>query len=80
MTGVQEFKRKNKKDLSNNARAIRRLHTACERAKRTLSSSAQTSIEIDSLFEVRPCASAMHFMAPCLACVHSPISSLGLSR
>jgi len=48
---VNEFKRKHKKDLSANARAVRRLRTACERAKRTLSSSAQTSIEIDSLFE-----------------------------
>ncbi|OAA67154.1 heat shock protein [Niveomyces insectorum RCEF 264] len=48
---VNDFKRKNKKDLSTNARALRRLRTACERAKRTLSSSAQTSIEIDSLFE-----------------------------
>ncbi|KAI8935312.1 hypothetical protein NX059_007898 [Plenodomus lindquistii] len=37
--------------LTSNARALRRLRTACERAKRTLSSSAQTSIEIDSLFE-----------------------------
>merc|ERR1711971_1067357 len=46
-----EFKRKHKKDLSTNARALRRLRTACELAKRTLSSSAQTSIEIDSLFE-----------------------------
>ncbi|KAI0181986.1 heat shock protein 70 family [Hypoxylon sp. FL1284] len=48
---VNEFKRKHRKDLSSNARALRRLRTACERAKRTLSSSAQTSIEIDSLFE-----------------------------
>jgi L1 cell adhesion molecule like protein len=48
---VQEFKRKHKKDLSSNARALRRLRTACERAKRTLSSAAQTSIEIDSLYE-----------------------------
>lgn len=48
---TQEFKRKHKKDLSSNARALRRLRTACERAKRTLSSAAQTSIEIDSLFE-----------------------------
>ncbi|CAH1759927.1 9222_t:CDS:2 [Entrophospora sp. SA101] len=48
---VQEFKRKFKKDLTTNARALRRLRTACERAKRTLSASAQTSIEIDSLFE-----------------------------
>ena len=48
---VNEFKRKHRKDLSGNSRALRRLRTACERAKRTLSSSAQTSIEIDSLFE-----------------------------
>jgi len=48
---VQEFKRKHKKDISSNARALRRLRTACERAKRTLSSSAQTAIEIDSLYE-----------------------------
>jgi len=48
---VQEFKRKHKKDITSNARALRRLRTACERAKRTLSSSAQTAIEIDSLYE-----------------------------
>lgn len=48
---VQEFKRKHKKDLESNKRALRRLRTACERAKRTLSSSTQASIEIDSLFE-----------------------------
>jgi len=48
---VQEFKRKHNKDIQTNARAIRRLRTACERAKRTLSSAAQASIEIDSLFE-----------------------------
>uniref|UniRef100_A0A3Q3MRE3 Heat shock protein family A (Hsp70) member 2 n=1 Tax=Labrus bergylta TaxID=56723 RepID=A0A3Q3MRE3_9LABR len=39
------------KDISQNKRALRRLRTACERAKRTLSSSSQASIEIDSLFE-----------------------------
>ena len=48
---VDEFKRKHKKDISSNKRSIRRLRTACERAKRTLSSSKQASIEIDSLFE-----------------------------
>ena len=48
---IQEFKRKNKKDISGNKRAVRRLRTACERAKRTLSSSTQAAIEIDSLFE-----------------------------
>jgi len=48
---TQEFKRKFKKDLTTNKRSLRRLRTACERAKRTLSSSAQASIEIDSLFD-----------------------------
>nr|QCQ29465.1 heat shock protein [Camellia fraterna] len=48
---VQEFKRKNKKDISGNPRALRRLRTPSDRAKRTLSSTAQTTIEIDSLYE-----------------------------
>lgn len=48
---IQEFKRKHKKDMADNKRAVRRLRTACERAKRTLSSSTQASIEIDSLHE-----------------------------
>nr|XP_028952450.1 probable mediator of RNA polymerase II transcription subunit 37e [Malus domestica] len=48
---VQEFKRKNKKDISGNPRALRRLMTSYERAKRTLSSTAQTTIEIDSLYK-----------------------------
>ncbi|ROT61785.1 heat shock protein 70 [Penaeus vannamei] len=48
---IQEFKRKYKKDPSENKRSLRRLRTACERAKRTLSSSTQASVEIDSLFE-----------------------------
>uniref|UniRef100_A0A3P9A7W7 Heat shock protein 8 n=2 Tax=Euteleosteomorpha TaxID=1489388 RepID=A0A3P9A7W7_ESOLU len=48
---IAEFKRKYKKDISDNKRAVRRLRTACERAKRTLSSSTQASIEIDSLYE-----------------------------
>ena len=48
---IKEFLRKHKKDISQNKRAIRRLRTACERAKRTLSASAQANIEIDSLFE-----------------------------
>jgi len=48
---IEEFKRKFKKDISGNQRAIRRLRTACERAKRTLSSSTQATLEIDSLYE-----------------------------
>ncbi|ENN75653.1 hypothetical protein YQE_07831, partial [Dendroctonus ponderosae] len=45
----EEYKKKFKSDLSGNKRALRRLQTACERAKRTLSTSTQASIEIDSL-------------------------------
>jgi L1 cell adhesion molecule like protein len=48
---VDEFKRKFKKNLGENQRALRRLRTACERAKRTLSSSNQAYLEIDSIFE-----------------------------
>eukprot|EP01065_Artemidia_motanka_P028353 TRINITY_DN3363_c1_g1_i1.p1 TRINITY_DN3363_c1_g1~~TRINITY_DN3363_c1_g1_i1.p1 ORF type:complete len:665 (+),score=184.46 TRINITY_DN3363_c1_g1_i1:238-1995(+) len=46
-----EFKRKKKADCTGNKKAMRRLRTACERAKRVLSSQAQTSIDIDSLHE-----------------------------
>ncbi|KAK3235631.1 hypothetical protein CYMTET_54171 [Cymbomonas tetramitiformis] len=46
-----DFKRKHKKDPMGNKRSIRRLRTACEKAKRTLSSSASASVEIDSFFE-----------------------------
>ena len=48
---ADEFKRKYKKDLSENARAIKRLKQACERAKRTLSSSTTANIELDSLYD-----------------------------
>ena len=46
-----EFQKKTKHDIRGNPRALRRLRTACEKAKRTLSSSTQTSIEVDSLME-----------------------------
>lgn len=48
---LQEFKRKFKKDITDCNRSMRRLRTACERAKRTLSSSTAAQIEIDSLYE-----------------------------
>ncbi|XP_062018999.1 heat shock cognate 70 kDa protein-like [Rosa rugosa] len=48
---VQEFEKKHKKDISKNPKALRRLRTSCERAKRTLSSTTETTIEIDSIFE-----------------------------
>jgi heat shock protein 1/8 len=46
---VQEFRKKTRVDITNNSRALRRLRTACERAKRTLSSATQAAVEVDSL-------------------------------
>ena len=48
---IQDFKRKHKKDLSENKRAVSRLKTACENLKKTLSASTQATLEVDSLFE-----------------------------
>jgi len=48
---VQEFKRKHKKDIGTNKRALKRLRTACEKAKRTLSASTQASVEVDALYD-----------------------------
>lgn len=48
---VTEFRRKYHKDISGNARALRRLRTGCERAKRILSSSTEAAIEIDALYD-----------------------------
>ncbi|CAI9092418.1 OLC1v1027647C2 [Oldenlandia corymbosa var. corymbosa] len=48
---IKEFKRKHHKDISTNLKSIRRLRTACERAKRILSSCGETKIDIDSLFQ-----------------------------
>ncbi|XP_022118662.2 heat shock protein 68 [Pieris rapae] len=46
-----EFERKFKKNLKENPKALRRLRTACERAKRTLSSSTEASLEVDALHD-----------------------------
>ena len=48
---MTEFKRKHRLDLSSSLRSMMKLRKQCERAKRTLSSSSQAFIEIDSLFE-----------------------------
>jgi L1 cell adhesion molecule like protein len=48
---VSEFKKKTKLDLTTNQRALRRLRTACEKAKRSLSASTQATVEVDSLME-----------------------------
>lgn len=48
---IEEFKRKHRKDITENKRALRRLQTACEKAKRVLSSATQASVEIDSIID-----------------------------
>ncbi|WOH15574.1 hypothetical protein DCAR_0935116 [Daucus carota subsp. sativus] len=48
---VKEFRRKYGKDISRNAKSLRRLRNACEKAKRILSHNATTTIDIDSLYE-----------------------------
>jgi L1 cell adhesion molecule like protein len=48
---VEEFKRKHNKDLTKNAKAIRRLRTQCERAKRQLTAAVNTTIELDALMD-----------------------------
>jgi L1 cell adhesion molecule like protein len=48
---VNEFKRKNKVDISGNSKALRKLRTACERAKRTLSYQTDTTIDVDAICE-----------------------------
>ena len=50
---VEEFKKKSKVDITGNARAMRRLKTACERAKRTLSTTSTCAIEVDALAEAK---------------------------
>merc|ERR1719219_1429135 len=48
---IEDFKKKNKLDIRDSARAMRRLRTACESAKRSLSGAARVTIEVDTLYE-----------------------------
>jgi L1 cell adhesion molecule like protein len=87
---LQEFKKKTKKDIGNHQRALRRLRTACERAKRTLSSSTQAHIEIDGLFEGIDFNSiitrarfedlCMHFFRKCMDPVEKCLKDSKLSK
>lgn len=52
---IQEFKKKSKYDITGNPRAMRRVKTACEKAKRTLSSATTANVEIDALYEGVDC-------------------------
>ena len=48
---MDEFKRKHRKDASENKRSLRRLKTACERTKKTLSTSNSATLELESFYE-----------------------------
>jgi heat shock protein 1/8 len=56
---ASDFERKTKCNIRKNPRAMRRVKTACERAKRTLSSTTVATIEIESLFENHDCSVTM---------------------
>lgn len=85
-----EFKRKNKKDISDNPKAVKRLKVAAERAKRTLSSSATASLELDSLYDGIDFASSitrarfdelcMDLFRQCMDCVDKALLDSSLSK
>jgi L1 cell adhesion molecule like protein len=87
---VKEFNRKNRVDMRNNNRAMRRLRTQCERAKRTLSAAARANIEVDSLFDGIDFASSitrarfedmcMHHFRNCLEPVKKVLQDSGISK
>jgi L1 cell adhesion molecule like protein len=87
---VKEFKRKNKLDLTKSKRAMRRLITQCERAKRTLSAAARANVEVDSLYEGVDFASSitrarfedlcMHYFRQCLDPVTKVLQDSGMSK
>ena len=77
-----EFKKKTKLDISEDARALRRLRSACERAKRTLSSVTQTTVEVDSLFQVGSTCFPNHFSCNmfCRVTTFLPTSPVPVSK
>jgi len=87
---AQEFDKKNKVNIRKNARAMRRLRTQCERAKRTLSAAARANIEVDSLAEGIDFASSitrakfedlcMPYFKKCLEPVTKVLTDSGLSK
>jgi len=87
---VKEFKRKNKYDLTKSNRAMRRLRSQCERAKRTLSAAHRATVEIDSLYEGIDFHSTItrarfedlcgNYFRNCLEPVKKVLSDSGLSK
>ena len=87
---VKEFRRKNKVDITKNNRAMRRLRTQCERAKRTLSVAARANIEVDSLYDGIDFASSItrarfedlciHYFRQCLEPVTIALQDAKMSK
>jgi L1 cell adhesion molecule like protein len=88
---VKEFKRKNKGcDPTKSKRAMRRLRTQCERAKRTLSAAARANIEVDSLYDGIDFATSitrarfedlcMHYFRQCLEPVSVALQDAKFSK
>jgi L1 cell adhesion molecule like protein len=87
---VKEFRRKTKLDVTKSKRAMRRLRTQCERAKRTLSAAARANIEVDSLYEGTDFASSitrarfedlcMPYFRQCLDPVTKVLQDAGMSK
>lgn len=87
---MKEFKRKCKADCTSSKRAMRRLRTQCERAKRTLSAAARANIEVDSLYDGIDFASSitrarfedlnMHYFRQCLEPVTKVLSDSKMSK
>jgi L1 cell adhesion molecule like protein len=87
---TDEFRRKHKKDITTNSRSVKRLKVAVERAKRTLSSAATASIELDSLFEgidfsgsitrARFDELCMDLFRQCIDCVEKALRDASLSK
>lgn len=87
---LDEFKRKHHKDASVNKRALRRLKTACERCKKTLSTSTSASLELESFFEgldfftnitrARFESLCMNLFTECLTPVTKVLQDAGVSK
>lgn len=87
---IEEFKRKHKKDPSENARSVKRLKIACEKAKRSLSSSTTASVELDSFFDgvdfmgtisrARADELCMDLYRKCIECIEKVMVDSSLSK
>jgi heat shock 70kDa protein 1/2/6/8 len=87
---IHEFNMKHKKDIRDSKRSMARLKNECERAKRSLSSSTQTHIEIDGLYEGIDFATTItrarfeqlnrSLFQKCLTCVEMVLSDSNVSK